>query len=240
MGTEGSIALSNISCDFILISFTSCSSSYWPISCVLYILPIQDKLHKCNKKLPFYLWKESHIRHRLIYHDAIFEFWFLFHLFCIYINELKIHLQEAKRESNIHSAEALKLKVRILSLLGLRSKNTSKIKELLWLIQHVLLKENIRKVEHFTKILNDTLQSAHATLQSERERERNVKNQGVLRVGCFYCNLTLEAFCSLGEVSIAYSLAVYHSREWASGRQTSICTAGISLGPPWGVCYFKD
>uniref|UniRef100_UPI002954F3AB transport and Golgi organization protein 1 homolog n=1 Tax=Panthera onca TaxID=9690 RepID=UPI002954F3AB len=31
-------------------------------------------------------------------------------MFCIYINELKIHLQEAKRESNIHSAEALKLK----------------------------------------------------------------------------------------------------------------------------------
>ena len=87
-------------------------------------------------------------------------------MFCIYINELKIHLQEAKRESNIHSAEALKLKVRILSLPGLRSKNTSKINELLRLIQHVLLKENIRKVEHFDKILNDTLQSAHVTLQS--------------------------------------------------------------------------
>lgn len=53
---------------------------------------------------------------------------------------------------------------------------------LLLLIQNVLLKENIKKVEEVNENLNDTLRRARAHLQIEREKK--VKNQGVVRAGC--------------------------------------------------------
>ena len=56
------------------------------------------------------------------------------------------------RESKFLSDEAFKLNVRIPSLPGLHSKNTNKRNELLLLIQHVLLKENVKIISTLKKL----------------------------------------------------------------------------------------
>lgn len=61
----------------------------------------------------------------------------------------------------------------------------------------VFVKDKIKELEEANAILNDKAKSLHLLLESERER--NVKNQGVvsLAANCWW-NWTSEGFCSEG------------------------------------------